>query len=85
MTNNDSELGPNEVNARLSKLISYMSEAKKRKLLKELEKLQQSKSEKKKHSIKSAHFFTDFADDERLHKQYKCWRTIYRNRSSITQ
>lgn len=84
MTNNDSELGPNEVNARLSKLISY-TEAEKRKLLKELEKLQQSKSAKKKHSIKSAYFFTDFADDERLHKQYKCWRTIYRNRNSITQ
>lgn len=64
MPENNNVLKSSEVNARLSELISSMSETDKRKLLKELVKRSQSGFfEKRKHSRKTSRIAVDFSID----------------------
>ncbi len=68
MENN--KLGINEVRALIFEIINDMADEDMRQLLKNLEKWRQSKSEKRKHLRISTFISTDFADDDRIYKDF---------------
>ena len=68
MENN--KFGINEVRALIFEIINDMADEDMRQLLKNLEKWRQSKSEKRKHPRISTFISTDFADDDRIYKDF---------------
>jgi len=67
MTNNDNKIGREEVYSKILTIISILSEAQMRKLLKSLEKWQQSKSdEKRKYPRKQTFIWTECSANSRF-------------------
>jgi Tfp pilus assembly protein PilZ len=65
MEKNDNELGRNEVRAFIFEIIDDMSDTEMRRLLKDLEKWQKSKNEKRKHPRKSTLIDITYSSDQR--------------------
>lgn len=65
MENNDNELGKNEVRAFIFEIIDDMSDTEMRQLLKDLEKWQKSKNEKRKYPRKSTLINITYSSDQR--------------------
>jgi hypothetical protein len=65
MKNNDNELGRNEVRAFIFEIIDGMSDTEMRQLLKDLEKWQKSKDEKRKYPRKSTLIDISYSSDQR--------------------
>jgi Tfp pilus assembly protein PilZ len=65
MEKNDNELGRNEVRAFIFEIIDDMSETEMLRLLKDLEKWQKSKNEKRKHPRKSTLIDITYSSDQR--------------------
>ena len=65
MKNNDNELGRNEVRAFIFEIIDGMSYTEMRQLLKDLEKWQKSKNEKRKYPRKSTLIDITYSSDQR--------------------
>ena len=65
MKNNDSELGRNEVRAFIFEIINDMSDTEMRQLLKDLEKWQKYKNEKRKYPRKSTLIDITYSSDQR--------------------
>ena len=65
MENNDNELGKNEVRVFIFEIIDDMSDTEMRQLLKDLEKWQKSKNEKRKYPRKSTLINITYSSDQR--------------------
>jgi hypothetical protein len=65
MENNDNELGKNEVRAFIFEIIDDMSDTEMRQLLKDLEKWQKSKNEKRKYPRRSTLIGITYSSDQR--------------------
>jgi hypothetical protein len=65
MENNDNELGRNEVRAFIFEIIDDMSDTEMRQLLKDLEKWQKSKNEKRKYPRRSTLIDITYSSDQR--------------------